>query len=37
MNDMVKVGIAAYGITPFTKNDQKIESSLLESTKNLFR
>ncbi len=36
MSDMVKVGIAAYGITPFTKNDQKIESSLLESTKNLF-
>ncbi len=33
---MQKVGIAAYGITPFTKKDQKIESSLLESTKNLF-
>ncbi len=32
---MVKVGIAAYGITPFTKNDQKIESVLLESTKKL--
>ena len=36
MSNMVKVGIAAYGITPFTKNDQKIESSLLESAKNLF-
>jgi len=36
MSDMVKVGIASYGITPFTNKDQKIESSLLESTKNLF-
>lgn len=33
---MNRVGITAYGITPFTKNDQKIESLLLESTKNLF-
>jgi len=33
---MVKVGIAAYGITPFTKDDQKIESILLKSTKKLF-
>ncbi len=33
---MTKVGIIAYGITPFTQEDKKIESSLLESTKNLF-
>ena len=33
---MVKVGIAAYGTTPFTKEDQKIESVLHKSTKNLF-
>ena len=33
---MVKVGIAAYGITPFTKDDQKIESVLFESAKKLF-
>ena len=33
---MIKVGIAAYGITPFTKDDQKIESVLLKSTKTLF-
>ncbi|KEQ57107.1 3-ketoacyl-CoA thiolase protein [Marine Group I thaumarchaeote SCGC AAA799-B03] len=33
---MNKVGIAAYGITPFTKDDKKIESILLESAKNLF-
>lgn len=33
---MVKVGIAAYGTTPFTKEEQKIESALLKSTKNLF-
>lgn len=32
---MDKVGIAAYGITPFTKDDKKIESLLLESAKNL--
>ena len=32
---MNKVGIAAYGITPFTKDDKKIESILLESAKNL--
>ena len=36
MNNMKKIGIIAYGITPFTKDDQKIESSLLKSTKNLF-
>ena len=36
MNDMIKVGIVAYGITPFTKDDQKIESVLLKSAKNLF-
>ncbi len=33
---MIKVGIAAYGITPFTKDDQKIESVLFESAKKLF-
>ena len=33
---MKKVGIIAYGITPFTKDDQKIESVLHKSTKNLF-
>ena len=33
---MNKVGIAAYGITPFTKDDKKIESVLFESAKNLF-
>ncbi|MBL7001529.1 MAG: thiolase family protein [Nitrosopumilus sp.] len=33
---MTNVGIAAYGITPFTKDDQKIESVLLKSAKNLF-
>ena len=33
---MIKVGIAAYGITPFTKDDEKIESVLLKSTKTLF-
>jgi len=33
---MVKVGIAAYGTTPFTIDEQKIESVLLKSTKNLF-
>ena len=32
-----KVGIAAYGITKFSRSDVKIESVLLESTKNLFR
>ncbi len=36
MSDMNKVGIAAYGITPFTKEDEKIESVLLKSAKNLF-
>ena len=33
---MSKIGIIAYGITPFTKDDQKIESVLLNSTKKLF-
>ncbi|MDH3312789.1 MAG: thiolase family protein [Nitrosopumilus sp.] len=33
---MKKVGIIAYGITPFTKEDQKIETVLLKSAKNLF-
>lgn len=36
MSDMVKVGIIAYGITPFTKEDQKIESVLFKSAKKLF-
>lgn len=30
---MKKVGIGAYGITPFTKDDKKIESTLFESAK----
>ncbi|MGH1567740.1 MAG: thiolase family protein [Nitrosopumilus sp.] len=34
---MGKVGIVGYGITPFTKEDQKIESILLDSAKELFR
>ncbi|MFQ5476179.1 MAG: thiolase family protein [Nitrosopumilus sp.] len=33
---MSKVGIIAYGITPFTKDDQKIEPVLFKSTKKLF-
>ncbi len=33
---MIKVGIAAFGITPFTKDDQKIESVLFASAKKLF-
>ena len=33
---MHKVGIASWGITKFTKDDSKIESVLLKSTKNLF-
>jgi len=37
MNDMNKVGIVGYGITPFSKDDQKIESILLDSAKDLFR
>jgi len=37
MNDMNKVGIVGYGITPFTKDDKKIESVLLDSAKKLFR
>ncbi len=34
---MNKVGIVGYGITPFTKKDKKIESILLDSTKELFK
>ncbi len=34
---MSKVGIIAYGITPFTKEDHKIESTLHKSTNNLFQ
>ena len=33
---MSKVGIASYGITKFSKDDSKIESVLLNSTKKLF-
>jgi len=33
---MPKVGIASYGITKFSKEDSKIESILLKSTKKLF-
>lgn len=33
---MPKVGIASYGITKFSKEDSKIESVLLKSTKKLF-
>ncbi|MFQ5497937.1 MAG: thiolase family protein [Nitrosopumilus sp.] len=33
---MNKVGIAAYGITPFSKKDEKIENVLTDSAKNLF-
>lgn len=33
---MTKVGIAAYGITPFTTKDQKAESESLKSIKNMF-
>ena len=33
---MAKVGIVAHGITPFTKEDQKIESVLQKSAKTLF-
>ncbi len=36
MNNMIKVGIIAYGITPFSKDDRKIDSVLFKSTKNLF-
>lgn len=36
MNSMVGVGIVAYGITPFSKADKKIESLLFESVKDLF-
>lgn len=32
-----KVGIAAYGMTKFSREDAKIESVLFESTKNLFK
>ncbi len=34
---MNKVGIVGYGITPFTKEDAKIESALLDSTKEIFK
>ena len=34
---MNKVGIAAYGIIPFTKNDEKIETIMLRSLKDLFK
>ena len=34
---MSKVGIIAYGVTPFTKEDHKIESTLHKSTNNLFQ
>ena len=34
---MNKVGIAGHGITPFTKEDQKIEFVLSDSAKELFR
>ena len=34
---MSKVGIAAYGTTPFTKDDHKIESILHRSTNDLFQ
>ena len=34
---MNKVGIIGYGITPFTREDQKIDSVLLKSTKTLFQ
>lgn len=33
---MTKVGIIGYGITPFTHDDQKIETVLIKSVKNLF-
>ena len=33
---MNKVGIVGYGITPFTKDDQKIESVLLQINKRTF-
>ena len=34
---MTKVGIVAYGTTPFTKDNHKIESILHKSTNNLFQ
>ncbi|MDC0523256.1 thiolase family protein [Nitrosopumilus sp.] len=34
---MVKVGIAAYGMTPFTKDDDKIETILHKSANDLFQ
>ncbi len=34
---MNKVGIAGYGITPFTKEDKKIESILLDSARETFK
>ena len=35
MSDMKKVGILAYGITSFSKDDKKIEDLLFDSAKNL--
>ena len=34
---MSKIGIAAYGTTSFTKDDQKIETILHKSTNDLFQ
>ena len=34
---MSKVGIAAYGKIPFTKDDHKIESTLHKSANDLFQ
>ena len=34
---MSQVGIVAYGTTPFTKDDHKIESILHKSTNDLFQ
>ena len=34
---MSKVGIIAYGTSPFTKEDHKIESMLHKSTNDLFQ
>ena len=37
MNEMNKVGIIGYGITPFSKDDKKIETVLMDSTKEIFK
>ena len=34
---MNRVGIIGHGITPFSKDDQKIETVLLNSAKKLFK